>query len=46
MSKSIGNVVEPLEMGKILSKEGLRYFLLKQGVPHEDSSWFFLADEE
>ncbi|KAF8381041.1 hypothetical protein PRIPAC_70183 [Pristionchus pacificus] len=39
MSKSVGNVIEPLKMSELLSKEGLRYFLLKQGLPHDDSNF-------
>ncbi|GMT32775.1 hypothetical protein PFISCL1PPCAC_24072, partial [Pristionchus fissidentatus] len=42
MSKSVGNVIEPLKMSELLSKEGLRYFLLKQGVPHDDSNFAVL----
>lgn len=40
MSKSVGNVVDPFEVSKILTVDGLRYFLLKQGVPHDDCSEF------
>ncbi|GMR32787.1 hypothetical protein PMAYCL1PPCAC_02982, partial [Pristionchus mayeri] len=42
MSKSVGNVIEPLSMSETLSKEGLRYFLLKQGLPHDDSNFALL----
>lgn len=42
MSKSAGNVIDPFEAADLLSADGLRYFLLKQGVPHSDSSWFIL----
>ena len=38
MSKSLGNVVEPFDAAKRFTKEGIRYFLLKQGVPQDDSS--------
>lgn len=37
MSKSIGNVVDPFERMKIYTPEGLRFFLLRTGVPHSDS---------
>lgn len=40
MSKSIGNVVDPLEISQLLTVDGIRYFLLKQGVPHDDASEF------
>ncbi|PAV61307.1 hypothetical protein WR25_18165 [Diploscapter pachys] len=39
MSKSLGNVVDPNEAAQRLTVEGLRYFLLRQGVPHEDSNY-------
>ena len=41
MSKSLGNVVNPNEAAQRLTVEGLRYFLLRQGVPHEDSSLIY-----
>lgn len=40
MSKSLGNVVDPFNVSKQLTNEGLRYFLLKQGVQSDDSSKF------
>jgi methionyl-tRNA synthetase len=36
MSKSIGNVICPLESIKKYTKDGLRYFLLREGVPSSD----------
>lgn len=38
MSKSLGNVVDPFESIEKYSSDGLRYFLLSQGVPHSDGS--------
>lgn len=38
MSKSKGNVVDPIEEEKFLTVEGLRYFLLRHGVPAYDGS--------
>lgn len=38
MSKSKGNVVSPLERSSIYSLEGIRYFLLREGVAHSDGS--------
>ncbi|CAI4221579.1 unnamed protein product [Auanema sp. JU1783] len=39
MSKSLGNVVNPIDLKQRFTAEGVRYFLLKQGVPHEDSNF-------
>ncbi|RCN33434.1 methionine--tRNA ligase [Ancylostoma caninum] len=39
MSKSVGNVIDPYEAMKTYSTEGLRYFLLKQGLPQGDSNF-------
>ncbi|CAN9515182.1 unnamed protein product [Ophioblennius macclurei] len=39
MSKSLGNVVDPLERSKIFSTDGMRYFLLRQGVPDSDCDY-------
>uniref|UniRef100_A0A0K0FLJ5 Methionine--tRNA ligase, mitochondrial n=1 Tax=Strongyloides venezuelensis TaxID=75913 RepID=A0A0K0FLJ5_STRVS len=39
MSKSLGNVVNPFELSNVLSPDGLRYFLLKQGVPDSDNNY-------
>lgn len=36
MSKSVGNVIDPLDCLKSYSKDGLRYFLLREGVPDSD----------
>ncbi|KRY35343.1 Methionine--tRNA ligase, mitochondrial [Trichinella spiralis] len=38
MSKSLGNVVDPTLEAQKLTCEGLRYFLLRQGVPTSDGS--------
>ena len=39
MSKSLGNVVDPHSAQKVLTKEGVRYCLLRQGTPFADNSW-------
>jgi methionyl-tRNA synthetase len=39
MSKSLGNVVEPLEMAKRAGLSGMRYFLLREMVFGADSSF-------
>ncbi|CAJ0599092.1 unnamed protein product [Cylicocyclus nassatus] len=39
MSKSVGNVVDPYDAMNSYTAEGLRYFLLKQGLPHGDSNF-------
>ncbi|CAF0843052.1 unnamed protein product [Brachionus calyciflorus] len=36
MSKSIGNVVDPFEFLKKYTQDGVRYFLLREGVPSSD----------
>jgi methionyl-tRNA synthetase len=36
MSKSIGNVVDPFDCIEKYTKDGLRYFLLREGVPSSD----------
>lgn len=41
MSKSKGNVVDPFDQMQKFSTDGLRYFLLKEGVPHFDGSKIF-----
>ena len=38
MSKSIGNVIDPFDCVKKYTKDGLRYFLLREGVPDSDCS--------
>ncbi|XP_048885636.1 methionine--tRNA ligase, mitochondrial isoform X1 [Brienomyrus brachyistius] len=40
MSKSRGNVVKPLEASRLLTTDGLRYFLLRQGVPDSDCDFY------
>lgn len=39
MSKSLGNVVDPLERSRTFTTDGLRYFLLRQGVPDSDCDY-------
>nr|XP_020448584.1 methionine--tRNA ligase, mitochondrial [Monopterus albus] len=39
MSKSLGNVVDPLECSQIFTTDGMRYFLLRQGVPDSDCDY-------
>jgi len=39
MSKSLGNVVSPGELADRVTEEGLRYFLLREGVPHTDGNF-------
>lgn len=39
MSKSKGNVVDPFEEDKILTIEGLRYYLLRCGTFHSDTDY-------
>ena len=39
MSKSIGNVVDPNTLLEKYSSDGLRYFLLREGVPHSDGNF-------
>uniref|UniRef100_A0A3Q3SR51 Methionine--tRNA ligase, mitochondrial n=1 Tax=Mastacembelus armatus TaxID=205130 RepID=A0A3Q3SR51_9TELE len=39
MSKSLGNVVDPLERSQIFTSDGMRYFLLRQGVPDSDCDY-------
>lgn len=38
MSKSKGNVVDPLERAALYTTEGVRYFLLREAVLHSDGS--------
>ena len=38
MSKSRGNVVDPMLMKEKYSAEAFRYLLLREGVPHNDGS--------
>ena len=39
MSKSVGNVVDPVEKSGRFTADGLRYFLLRQGVPDSDCDY-------
>uniref|UniRef100_A0AC35UER7 Methionine--tRNA ligase, mitochondrial n=1 Tax=Rhabditophanes sp. KR3021 TaxID=114890 RepID=A0AC35UER7_9BILA len=39
MSKSKGNVIDPYQMADLLSVDGVRYFLLRQGIPHDDGNF-------
>ncbi|CAL8356047.1 unnamed protein product [Merluccius merluccius] len=39
MSKSVGNVVDPVEKSRRFTPDGLRYFLLRQGVPESDCDY-------
>ena len=39
MSKSLGNVVDPNTLLDKYSSDGLRYFLLREGVPHSDGNF-------
>jgi len=41
MSKSRGNVVDPFERLAVYSSDGLRYYLMKDGVAHSDGSLYF-----
>ena len=38
MSKSRGNVVDPMFLKEKYSAEVFRYLLLREGVPHNDGS--------
>ncbi|XP_078033203.1 methionyl-tRNA synthetase, mitochondrial [Augochlora pura] len=39
MSKSKGNVISPFDAMSEFTAEGLRYFLLRQAVPHSDANY-------
>ncbi|KAI6190784.1 Methionine--tRNA ligase, mitochondrial [Aphelenchoides bicaudatus] len=39
MTKSLGNVVNPFLVSNVLTTDGLRYFLLKQGTLHSDANF-------
>lgn len=41
MSKSWGNILHPDDISEKLTVEGLRYFFLRQGTPHDDGSKSF-----
>ncbi|XP_011298070.1 methionine--tRNA ligase, mitochondrial [Fopius arisanus] len=39
MSKSKGNVVAPSKAAEMFTPDGLRYFLLREAVPHSDANY-------
>ncbi|XP_039281334.1 methionine--tRNA ligase, mitochondrial isoform X2 [Nilaparvata lugens] len=39
MSKSLGNVVDPMQAADKFTSSGLRYFLLREGTPHSDANF-------
>lgn len=39
MSKSKGNVIDPLNISETYSTDGIRYFLLREGVSHSDGNY-------
>lgn len=41
MSKSIGNVVDPFKVSQVISSDGLRYFLLREGRLEANASALF-----
>lgn len=43
MSKSLGNVIDPHKMAERYTFEGIRYFLLREGVAHSDGSMLLLV---
>lgn len=45
MSKSKGNVISPFDVAKELTSDGLRYFLLREAVPHTDGSEYLHFSE-
>ncbi|XP_067903660.1 methionine--tRNA ligase, mitochondrial isoform X2 [Heterodontus francisci] len=40
MSKSLGNVIDPMERFSVYTADGFRYFLLRQGVPGTDCNYY------
>lgn len=44
MSKSKGNVISPFEMKEKYGRESLRYYLLREGVPHMDGSKYLIKN--
>lgn len=42
MSKSRGNVVDPLQESTKLTQDGLRYYLLRSSTPHSDNNYSHL----
>ena len=43
MSKSRGNVVDPCDRVAAYTADGLRYYLMKDGVAHSDGSVCFIS---
>ncbi|XP_041652877.1 methionine--tRNA ligase, mitochondrial [Cheilinus undulatus] len=39
MSKSLGNVIDPLDRSQMFTTDGMRYFLLRQGIPDADCDY-------
>ncbi|OQR70945.1 methionine--tRNA ligase [Tropilaelaps mercedesae] len=39
MSKSQGNVICPFDLASMVQPDGLRYFLLREAVPHSDANF-------
>lgn len=39
MSKTKGNVVDPIDAGRQYTESGLRYFLLREGTAHSDGNY-------
>lgn len=46
MSKSKFNVIDPMERASTYTIEGIRYFLLREGVMHSDGSELMLPQSE
>uniref|UniRef100_A0A914YXM9 Methionyl/Leucyl tRNA synthetase domain-containing protein n=1 Tax=Panagrolaimus superbus TaxID=310955 RepID=A0A914YXM9_9BILA len=44
MCESYGNILNPKDASEVLTCEGLRYYFLRQGKPHDDGSKFILND--
>uniref|UniRef100_UPI00398EDB4B methionine--tRNA ligase, mitochondrial n=1 Tax=Pristiophorus japonicus TaxID=55135 RepID=UPI00398EDB4B len=40
MSKSLGNVIDPMGRFSVYTADGFRYFLLRQGVPETDCDYY------
>ena len=43
MSKSIGNVVDPQQLMDLVTEDGLRYYLLREGGPNSDNNFSLAA---
>jgi len=43
MSKSRGNVVDPFDRVPVYTDDGLRYYLMKNGIAHSDGSLYFVS---